>query len=175
MNKDVKIGIEPNSWVRAWWTNDHPAGCRTCDPIYDFVIPANSTIVDHMYSYCVNTIDENGCEAQGVINLISLPVPVATVYDTACNCASISRHAHPYVINDPSEIQNPINPFEPWNPTIAERYCYSGFVNELYDIEYTYDDKGNVNFSYNDTIFNGAVNGCDSVTIHNVTILADHG
>ena len=171
VNKDVKIGIEQNSWVRAWWTNDHIEGCRTCDPVYDFMVPANSTIVDHMYSYCVNTIDENGCEATGVINLISLPVPVATVFDTACSCIEFTRNVHPYTIGFEPGIQNPEFPNIPFNPVYREEVCYDHFAEGTVEFEYTVDAKGYIHFSYTDTTFNGAVNGCDSVTIHNVTLM----
>ena len=179
VNKDVKIGIEPNGWEHAWWTNAHTTVMPDDDPEYDFVVGANTTKVDTMYSYCVNVIDTNGCPAMGVINLISLPVPVATVYDTACSCISITRNVRPVyydgtVPGQGGQVINPDFPNQPWYPTPVERICYSQFVQQsstVDEFEYTTDDKGYIHFSYNDTIFNGAVNGCDSVTIHNVVLM----
>ena len=176
VNKDVKIGIEQNSWVRAWWTNDHQEGCRTCDPVFDFMVPANSTIVDHMYSYCVNAIDENGCEATGVINLISLPVPVATVYDTLCECKTFTRNLRPIyldgVVPGQGQVINPEFPNLPIYPVERETVCYTDFAQGNDDFEYTVDaTTGYITFTYTDTTFNGAVNGCDSVTIHYVTLM----
>ena len=176
VNKEVKIGIEQNSWVNAWWTNDHVEGCRECTPgVFDFVVPANSTEVGHMYSYCVNTIDENGCEAQGVINLISLPVPVTTVYDTACSCIPITKHAQPYsadgVVPGQGQVIDP--DLQPWTPVPVFRVCYNMFTAQDAPYEYTVTEEGYINFEYADTIFNGAVNGCDSITIHKVTLIGD--
>ena len=172
VNKDVKIGIEPNGWEHAWWTNAHTTVMPDDDPEYDFVVGANTTKVDTMYSYCVNVIDTNGCPAMGVINLISLPVPVATVYDTACSCTTITRNVRPYAIGYETGIQNPEFPNQPWAPTPVERVCYSQFAQGTSDFEYTLDaTTGYITFTYTDTTFNGAVNGCDSVTIHNVTLM----
>ena len=171
VNKEVTIGVVQNGWERAWWTNAITLGCDTCAPEYEFTVPANTTTPGNNYCYCLDVIDTNGCPARSVICMNPLPVPVATVYDTACSCTTITRHAHPYVVTDPSEIQNPVNPFEPWNPTPVERVCYSEFTATSAPYEYTVGDHNYINFEYSDTIFNGAVNGCDSVTIHKVTLL----
>ena len=81
VNKDIKIGINPNGWEHAMWSN---AYISVSDPTYDFTIGANTTTAGLMSSYFVDVIDTNGCLARGVINLVSKPVQVVTVDTTVC-------------------------------------------------------------------------------------------
>lgn len=134
VNKDIKIGIEQNSWVEAWWTNAHVTVLPDDNPEYNFMVYANTTTPNNMYSYCVNVVDDHGCPATGVINLISKPLPTATVYDTACNFISVDNHRFAYVDGTP-------------------------------DADY------NVHLEYEEVTADGGVNGCDSITIHKITLL----
>lgn len=136
VNEDVKIGIEQNSWVEAWWTNAHVTPLPQGNPEYDFIVAANSTTPNQMYSYCVNVVDDHGCPATGVINLISKPLPTVTVYDTACTEFSIDNETFVYEDGTP-------------------------------DADY------NVHFEYQEVTPKAGSNGCDSITIHKITLLGE--
>lgn len=135
VNEDIEIGIVHNGWADAWWTNAHTTP-RPGEPEYEFIVAANSTKTDTMYSYCVNVVDTNGCPATGVINLISKPLPTVTVYDTACTMFSIDNETFVYEDGTP-------------------------------DADY------NVHFEYQEVTPKAGSNGCDSITIHKITLLGE--
>ena len=135
VNENIEIGIVHNGWADAWWTNAHTTP-RPGDPEYEFIVAANSTKTDTMYSYCVNVVDTNGCPATGVINLISKPLPTVTVYDTACTEFSIDNETFVYEDGTP-------------------------------DADY------NVHFEYQEVTPKAGSNGCDSITIHKITLLGE--
>ena len=137
VNKDIRIGIKPNGWAHAWWTNAHTTPMPSGDPEYRFWVYANTNKADSLYSYCVNVIDTNGCRAQGVINLWSYPLPTTTVYDTACTQFVFGGNTYDYVAADA-------------------------------------DANGYVHYEFTETTIGGGMaHGCDSITIHKVTLLGD--
>ena len=141
VNEEVTVGVKPNSWEHAVWTNGYHS---EVDPTYEFVVEPYATTPGVMKSFCVDVIDYNGCPNQGVISLLSKPLPVAEVYDTACTCVYLLNHAA-------------------YTPVRVE-FCYDA------DLA---DANNHVHYQFNDTIFGGGVNGCDSVTIHYITLLGE--
>ena len=141
VNEEVTVGIKPNSWEHAVWTNGYHS---QVDPTYEFVVEPYATTPGIMKSFCVDVIDYNGCPNQGVISLLSKPLPVAEVYDTACTCVYLFNHAA-------------------YRP-VSVAFCYDA------DLA---DANNHVHYQFNDTIFGGGVNGCDSVTIHYITLLGE--
>ncbi len=141
VNEEVTVGIKPNSWEHAVWTNGYHS---VIDPTYEFVVEPYATTPGVMKSFCVDVIDYNGCPNQGVISLLSKPLPVAEVYDTACTCVDLFNHAA-------------------YRP-VSVAFCYDA------DLA---DANNHVHYQFNDTIFGGGVNGCDSVTIHYITLLGE--
>ena len=95
-NKEIKIGIVPNGWERVWWSNAYPAGCETCEPVFEIVIVPNTIHAGLTYSYCVSAIDSNGCRAIEAINVIAKPITL-TVFDTV-----ICQNQLPFVWNSRS-------------------------------------------------------------------------
>ena len=146
VNDEVTVGIKPNSWEHAVWTNGYHS---QVDPTYEFVVEPYATTPGIMKSFCVDVIDYNGCPNQGVISLLSKPLPVAEVYDTACVCINLINHTIPTV-----------------------RATSDRLVEFCYDAELA-DANNHVHYQFNDTIYGGGVNGCDSVTIHYITLLGE--
>lgn len=80
----VWVGVQKDKWVSVLWSNSYvtPDSKKPLD--LEFCVFPNTNTPNHMYTYCVDAIDSNGCPARSEINLWGNPVPRTTVQDTSC-------------------------------------------------------------------------------------------
>ncbi|MDY6347111.1 MAG: T9SS type A sorting domain-containing protein [Bacteroidales bacterium] len=162
-NEEFKIGVVKENTVNGYttrlknctWSNSFKS--TSFDTIFD----PYSLIPDTTYSLCVDVVSEYGCTNRGVFSLTVNSVPVVTVYDTVCTTFDFPRGGYYKIgvtINDVYQEVDPSTVSLPTNFVISDQNTPEHFVMEGQDVN-------NPKFIYHGS------NGCDSIVIHDVTML----
>ena len=122
----VWVGVQKDKWVSVLWSNGYvtPDSKKPLD--LEFCVPANTNNPNHMYTYCVDAIDSNGCPARSEINLFGNPVPRTTVHDTACFEFRFENE----VITYSDDVTYPITR-EKIYPRVDNKHCDSIVTHEI--------------------------------------------
>ena len=122
----VWVGVKKDKWVSVLWSNGYvtPDSKKPLD--LEFCVPANTNNPNHMYTYCVDAIDSNGCPARSEINLWANPVPRTTVHDTACFEFRFENE----VITYSDDVTYPITR-EKIYPRVDNKHCDSIVTHEI--------------------------------------------